>query len=287
MDPKKTGAFIAALRRGKNMTQEDLAGAIGVTDKAVSRWETGRGFPDISLLSALAAALGVTVNELLAGEPIAPGDRDKEDGAVLDALKYMRGMGRKSVSALLVAAGVILLPIVLFCIGVRGPLQWSLAACGVVLIAAGIALPRLPHFSLRNGGPSPGTARGCSICAAVLALGLEISPWSAVLNFGHPGEQGGVEYIRQTFSSFSLTPVGYANFAPMLTGLLTIVLLVLAIIGIRREAARGKGFVCGVLAAVSSLMPLVFSGPRSFGIAPACITICLLAFLVLQSFANR
>ena len=41
MDPHKTGTFIAALRRGKNMTQEDLAGAVGVTDKAVSRWETG------------------------------------------------------------------------------------------------------------------------------------------------------------------------------------------------------------------------------------------------------
>ena len=39
MDPHKTGTFIAALRRGKNMTQEDLAGAVGVTDKAVSRWE--------------------------------------------------------------------------------------------------------------------------------------------------------------------------------------------------------------------------------------------------------
>ena len=46
MDPHKTGTFIAALRRGKNMTQEDLAGAVGVTDKAVSRWETGRGLPD-------------------------------------------------------------------------------------------------------------------------------------------------------------------------------------------------------------------------------------------------
>ena len=75
MDPHKTGTFIAALRRGKNMTQEDLAGAVGVTDKAVSRWETGRGFPDISLLPALAAALDITVNELLAGEPIAAGER--------------------------------------------------------------------------------------------------------------------------------------------------------------------------------------------------------------------
>lgn len=287
MDPHKTGGFIAGLRREKDMTQGELARVLGVTDKAVSRWETGRGFPDVSLLPTLAGALGVTVNELLAGEPIAPGDREKADGAVLDALNYMKGMGRKSVSALLVAAGVILLPIALFIIGVRGPLQWLLVSGGLVLIAAGIALPRLPACSLKEGGPSPRTARGLSIAAAGLALGLEISPWSAVLNFGRPGGNGGIIYSRQTFSSFSLTPVGYANFAPLITGLLTVALLVLAVVGIRREGARGKGFVCGVLAAVGSLMPLVFSGPRYFGVVPAGITVCLLAFLVMQAFANR
>ena len=287
MDPHKTGTFIAALRRGKNMTQEDLAGAVGVTDKAVSRWETGRGFPDISLRPALAAALDITVNELLAGEPIAAGEREKADSAVLDALKYMRGMGRKSVSALLIAAGAILLPIALFIIGERGPLQWFLAAGGAALIAAGIALPRLPAFSFRTGGPSPAAARGVSIAAAVLALGLEISPWSAVLNFGRPGEDGGVVFIRSTFSSFSLIPIGYANFAPMMTGLLTVALLALAVAGIWRDGARSKSFLCGVLAAVSSLMPLVFSGPEYFGAVPACITGCLLAFLAAQALANR
>ena len=58
MDAKKTGTFIGMLRRQMGLTQAELAERIGVTDKAVSRWETGKGFPDLSLLQPLAAELG-------------------------------------------------------------------------------------------------------------------------------------------------------------------------------------------------------------------------------------
>ena len=60
MDLNKTGLFISAMRKQKDMTQKDLADKIGITDKAVSRWETGKGFPDVSLLTPLAEALGVS-----------------------------------------------------------------------------------------------------------------------------------------------------------------------------------------------------------------------------------
>lgn len=72
MDHQKTGFFIAALRREKGWTQKELAERLGVTDKAVSRWETGKGMPDVSLLKPLSETLGVSVNELLAGEAIEP-----------------------------------------------------------------------------------------------------------------------------------------------------------------------------------------------------------------------
>ena len=65
-----TGAAIKAQREAKGLTQSELAGLIGVTDKAVSKWETGKGLPDISLLSPLAAALSTSVIELLNGEMI-------------------------------------------------------------------------------------------------------------------------------------------------------------------------------------------------------------------------
>lgn len=70
MDLQKIGLFIATLRKEKNMTQKDLANKIDVTDKAVSRWETGKGLPDSSSWQALSCALGVSINELLNGERI-------------------------------------------------------------------------------------------------------------------------------------------------------------------------------------------------------------------------
>ena len=68
MDLQKTGRFIASLRKEHGWTQKDLAERVGVTDKAVSRWETGRGFPDVSCLIALADALEVPISELVRGE---------------------------------------------------------------------------------------------------------------------------------------------------------------------------------------------------------------------------
>lgn len=70
MDNYVTGAVIKRLRENKKMTQEELAQKIFVTSKAVSKWETGKGFPDVGLLEALGKALGVSVIELLSGEDI-------------------------------------------------------------------------------------------------------------------------------------------------------------------------------------------------------------------------
>ena len=66
-----TGGAIKALREQRNLTQAELADKIGVSSKTVSKWETAKGLPDITLLQPLAAALGVSVIELMNGEPIA------------------------------------------------------------------------------------------------------------------------------------------------------------------------------------------------------------------------
>ena len=70
MDKYVTGAVIRKLREDKKMTQEDLAEKVFVSSKAVSKWETGQGFPDVSLIEPLAKALGISVIELLSGEDI-------------------------------------------------------------------------------------------------------------------------------------------------------------------------------------------------------------------------
>lgn len=68
MDAKKTGALIAERRKALGLTQKELAGRLIVSDKAVSKWETGAGYPEVTMLPLLAETLGITVDELLAGE---------------------------------------------------------------------------------------------------------------------------------------------------------------------------------------------------------------------------
>ena len=70
MDRYVTGAVIRALRQRRKMTQEELAEKLYVSGKAVSKWETGQGFPDVSLLEPLAKALSISVIELLSGEDV-------------------------------------------------------------------------------------------------------------------------------------------------------------------------------------------------------------------------
>ncbi len=68
MTSKECGRFIAELRKEKKLTQKELAEKINVSDKAVSRWETGKGYPDVTSLASLSEYFDVSVNELLAGK---------------------------------------------------------------------------------------------------------------------------------------------------------------------------------------------------------------------------
>lgn len=99
MDATKCGAFIAKLRNEREMTQKDLSEVLNVSDKAISRWETGKGYPDVSSLMALSEFFSVSVNELLSGKRI---DIEKlsttADENVLEAIRKMSGLmkSRKS-----------------------------------------------------------------------------------------------------------------------------------------------------------------------------------------------
>ena len=80
MDPKTLGERIGALRREQSMTQEALATELGITPQAVSKWENGQGFPDVSLLPKLAALFSISLDELFGLETAqaAPEARDEE-----------------------------------------------------------------------------------------------------------------------------------------------------------------------------------------------------------------
>lgn len=92
MEMNKTGRLIEQLRKEKCMTQSDLAAAVGVSKQAVSNWECGKRFPDVSLIEALTEALGVSAAELIKGERIqTPNIKESEvTQLVFDALKVQK-----------------------------------------------------------------------------------------------------------------------------------------------------------------------------------------------------
>ena len=90
MDQIKIGKFIAECRKNKNMTQAQLAEKVGVTDRAVSKWENGRSMPDSSIMLELCGELGITVNDLLCGEKIVmENNQQKNEQLLLDMAKEL------------------------------------------------------------------------------------------------------------------------------------------------------------------------------------------------------
>ena len=111
MDAKKFGTFVADVRKQKGMTQADLADKLQVTDKAISRWERGLGFPDIELLEPLSDALGLSVLELLQSQHITEQKMTIEDVSqtfieTIDVAKAQMKMWRQIMVAVF---GVLLL----------------------------------------------------------------------------------------------------------------------------------------------------------------------------------
>ena len=112
MDLNKVGTFIANLRKEKDLTQANLGELLGVNDKTVSRWETGKNAPDISILNDLSEKLGISVKELLNGE------RNLEKDINIEALKYYNNRGKKRIliSAIIAILIILLLSILFFSI---------------------------------------------------------------------------------------------------------------------------------------------------------------------------
>ena len=88
MDQIKIGKFISTLRKEQNLTQAELAAKLGVTDRAISKWENGRGLPDLSLVVPLSEALNISINELLSGERIEKERYERDIECVTDKIPY-------------------------------------------------------------------------------------------------------------------------------------------------------------------------------------------------------
>lgn len=110
MDQIKIGKFIAELRKEKNLTQEELAVLLGVSNKSVSRWENGKNLPDAALYQPLCHALGISLTELLSGERIAAENMTgRAEESLLSTLEFAKQKIRSVNKRLLAVLAVCIL----------------------------------------------------------------------------------------------------------------------------------------------------------------------------------
>lgn len=114
MDQKAIGTFIAACRKEKNLTQMQLAEKLNITNRAVSKWETGKSCPDVSIMLELCDILGITVNELLSGERITMENYQKKAEENLVELQQKKDKAQKGllrVELIWLAVAVLVSPV--------------------------------------------------------------------------------------------------------------------------------------------------------------------------------
>lgn len=103
MDQIKIGKFIAENRKKKNLTQTQLAEKLNITDRAVSKWETGKSMPDTSIMLELCQELEISVNELLIGEKIEKNDyKQKTEELLIEMAKAEEKYNKKLLSSMYV-----------------------------------------------------------------------------------------------------------------------------------------------------------------------------------------
>ena len=145
MDAKTFGTFISKIRKENHMTQAELAEKIRVTDKAVSRWERGLGFPDINTLEPLAEALGITLIELMKSEKSGKTDMciDDASSVVAHTIQIAENQKRKErqqeKQIIIVTAGITaLISVFILLIDQIG---WSVE--NIVYTGTGVVLPMM------------------------------------------------------------------------------------------------------------------------------------------------
>lgn len=198
MDQKKIGAFMAQRRKALKLTQAQLAERLGVTDKAVSKWETGRCLPDAALIEDVCLSLDVTIHEFFAGERLAEEELPARAGeAMLQAVSdCQRRSRRPAPEVCLFGAGLGLLILA----GIRPNwLPWAVAAA-CCLAAACYLLHRAGGGRLRElRVVSLAALAACIFCAADLGMNYAY----ASLNFLLPEQYDGSFGITGTLARFA------------------------------------------------------------------------------------
>ena len=173
MDLKEFGRFVARLRHERGLTQSQLAEKLGVTGKAVSCWERAIGFPDITLLATLAAALGVSVSELVAARRFEAGERspvseaEAEDIAAANMSLAERTVAQTRVSGWLGGAAAFLFGIIIL---VSGHANLG----GAIFAGLLASVPVICLYMLAANFGDPVSRR---IYGAFMVAGLHVCAW--------------------------------------------------------------------------------------------------------------
>ena len=126
MNAQKTGSLIAAIRKEQNRTQQDLSNELGVSSAAISKWERGIGFPDVSLIEPLATSLGITIAELFKSERIENGDANEYENLLSDVVKVSKNeiSKKKKISNWIIAITVAVLYLLISIITQKWEITW-------------------------------------------------------------------------------------------------------------------------------------------------------------------
>jgi len=166
MENKKTfGAYILRRRKELGMTQKEFAGKLFVTESAVSKWERGLSYPDITLLTTICSVLDITEHELLTGSE----DTGRRTSETL-AAKYLRLTRNYRISQYILY-GLVLLGCAIGNLASAHTLDWFLIVVAGVMMAASLTLvPALAALSLKLGGYKKSIAFGCFLVSLELLL---------------------------------------------------------------------------------------------------------------------
>ncbi len=130
MDQIRIGKFIAESRKARNLTQRQLADILSISDKTISKWETGKGLPEVSLMLPLCTALDITVNDLLSGEKISSTDYQKKaEGNMMNLIKENEENKRNLIMSIIISSITII------------------AVCALIIIASFIDLSAIVRIT--------------------------------------------------------------------------------------------------------------------------------------------
>lgn len=145
MDQIKIGRFIKAVRKEKNLTQREAAEKLSVSEKTISKWETGNGLPDVGLMLPLCGLLEVSVNELLSGERLDEGRYHKKaEGNIVNLLKEKAESKKKIIMSVIICFITLLAGVTLTVISGLSDMElWLrvlLVVIAFIIVFAGIGL---------------------------------------------------------------------------------------------------------------------------------------------------